>query len=108
MRPFDTAPRDGTEFYALIDGLPYLAWYDEMGRFVWVMHRNIGNMGETWELKKFDGVQWQRKIKDGKPASWVKNVMVWIADWEFSPSHWMEKPVLRLDKTKTERQPKKL
>lgn len=91
-QPIETAPKDGVEFISLIDGIPYLAFYDELGRFIRVTHSSREGFGRTWRIKEIDGREWKTLISEGEPARYEKNQIVWSDGFNFEPSHWMPLP----------------
>ncbi len=101
LLPMDQAPRDGTRFIAVIDGLPYLSYYDAIGRFIRVAHCSIEGRGACWEMKTIDGQEWRwemktidgqewrRQIQTGAPATYERHHLIWSKGFDFKPEGWI-------------------
>lgn len=89
--PIESAPRDGAYFYALIDGLPYCAFFDEYGRFIRVTHSNIAK-GPTYQLHRIEGKELREMLSEAEPAFYVKVHMIWQAGFDHQPTDWMPLP----------------
>jgi hypothetical protein len=85
-RPIGEAPKDGTEFYSLIDGLPYLSKYDEHGRFLRCNHGNAAP-GASYRVHEINGV---RLLEELTPAEYdyQKQWNIWKLGFSHKPSHW--------------------
>ena len=85
-----SAPKDGSTFLALIDGLPYHAHYDEYGRFIWTMHGNVGE-GAAYIVRNIDGRRMLEQTKEAE-YNYQKVNYVWRNGFDHKPTHWM--PIL--------------
>jgi hypothetical protein len=88
--PFESAPKDGTPFLALIDGLPYKAEYHD-GRFVWYMH---GNVSEGPIYKRCFDHSYDKKalyeIVEAEEPNYKPQSYLWKRGMENKPTHWFK------------------
>jgi hypothetical protein len=88
-----TAPRDGTEFLALLNGLPVKAKYDELGRFIWFAWCD---MAQGPGYKCHDGlIEGKRLLEEYQPKEdpkWEITAFIWRSGFEAKPTHWMPLP----------------
>ncbi len=98
-KPIETAPKDGSEFIALIGGLPYKARYDEIGRFIWYMHINRAT-GGSYLVHKIDGKRLLEEIK-AKEYDYQPSGCFWKRGMEDKPTHWMPLPPPPVPQTST-------
>lgn len=90
-QPIETAPKDGFEFFALIDGLPYKAFFDELGRFIRLTHSNR-SLGKRYRVHEIDGKELLEVISEGAKDNYQVTQMVWQSGFEHKPTHWMPLP----------------
>lgn len=97
-QPIETAPKDGTVFEALIDGLPYKAKYDEFDRFIFCMHSNLAN-GAAYKIHNIDG---KRLLEEIRPTGYdyQKSWTIWKKGFDHEATHWRhEQPLPTEEKT---------
>lgn len=87
----ETAPRDGVHFYALIDGLPYLSYFDEFGRFIRITHTNHAT-GKAWVVHVIDGKELLELVNKGEPDNYQQSNLIWQSGFDHKPTHWMPLP----------------
>lgn len=89
-KTIDTAPKGNVRFYCLIDGLPYIARYDEYDRFCWLNHSNIAT-GASFRAHEIDG---KRLLEETKEAEYnfQQQWNLWKKGFEHKPTHWMPLP----------------
>lgn len=86
----ETAPKDGTLFYSLIDGIPYMSKYDKYGRFIWLNHSNIGQ-GASYKIHNINGKRLLEEVSE-KKYNYQKEWTIWKKGFDFIPTHWMPLP----------------
>lgn len=89
-RPISEAPKDGTIFLCLIDGLTYIAKYDDLGRFTWCSHSNVAS-GASYKIHNMDG---KRLLEETKEAEYdyQKQWILWKKGFDHKPTHWQPYP----------------
>lgn len=89
-RPIDSAPKDGTIFLCLIDGLTYIAKYDDLGRFTWCSHSNVAS-GASYKIHNMDG---KRLLEETKEAEYdyQKQWILWKKGFDHKPTQWQPLP----------------
>jgi len=88
-RDIKSAPKDGTLFECLIDGLPYYAKYDEYGRFIRYRHTNIGE-GAKYKIHYIDGKRLLEEVRE-QEYNYQKLGSIWTKGFDHKPTHW--KPI---------------
>lgn len=87
-KEFETAPKCGKLFYCLIDKLPYIARYDEHGRFVWCNHSNVAT-GASYRVHNIGGKRLLEEIKEAE-YSYQRQWILWKLGFKHKPTHWAE------------------
>jgi len=95
-QPIKTAPKNKIKFIALIDNLPYLAYYDGPDRFIYRTHGNIA-AGQTTIKHEFDGKELDLIIKKEEEANYQPQSYLWRVGFEYKPTHWLLLPTLPKD-----------
>ena len=93
-QPIETMPdnlkKDGPEFYALFDTLPYLCRYDEYGRLVRYNHSNVAK-GDAYRKKIINDVEIREMIRIKGEPDYQKQGSLWTLGFDYEPTHWMLK-----------------
>ena len=91
-KPISSAPKDGTEFFALNhDGEIYVAKFtDEPPRLVFRTH---GLREErAYRHHQFNGVKMLEPINQPWREVWEDVWTLWTRGYDFTPTHWMPLP----------------
>jgi hypothetical protein len=93
-QPIETAPKDGSTFLCLIDGLPYAARFDEHGRFIWYWHSDDA-LGPSYIVHRnvSEGKTLLEETKPRDPPNYVCRGHLWVKGFdEQKRTHWMPLP----------------
>lgn len=94
-QPIEDAPRDGGLFYVLMDGLPYIAYYDQHNRFAWMAHANVAS-GGTYRIHKIDGKELREQTEPEGERDYQKQSFLWRRGFEHKATRWRTIPDDRL------------
>ena len=90
-----TAPRDGTWFLGLIEGIPYQCkaiYNEDVVNYHWRMHTSISRGDRYTKQISDDGREVRIILEHAEPPNYQPHTMGYILGMNHKPTHWMPLP----------------
>ncbi len=94
-KSIETAPKDGTKFIALIDGIPYAAMYvmnNGNANLQWWMHIDRAEGESYYKSTDINGNEVRTMIKAKDKYDYKPSCLGYKLGMEVNPTHWIDLP----------------